>query len=1353
MLTNHINGIGLASVGDTTPCGHLLLDAKPQASLHQRHCLCWAAAADAVPSLHLMDTDEVRGRQERIRSAKRALRQYRRRRADQNKRASRTLRASLLVQGVETPTILTQSFTATNVPNSAARESAVRATDKTRRRHSRLGSTAESMSSPRSQRSSRARWSLLSGEPGTPRGSMYLRRQSLMQLPPVVSRRLSAALGEAPQTPPTASPRRHSRHSRQFTISTRRESFEVMSGRPMDTSAPRRSRASMRFSALEPASLLFASQQFAHKPLPPIPQDGPGTPSDEDEDGGRLGALEKLEGRRSVAPQKRDPTPSWLLDDATKKRGTIPSWIADSAPKSTDDTLHTLVEEDEENESRRADTGASNLQRPTLRPLRLTSMNAQGTPVVGLPRTKTARRASGLAYYPDTPPHERACAATHKPASSRSAQSTNTSWPYTDPAGSLFSPDSTASCSPGATSIDSVDHTPRLKRPAEPQAERRALPDVELLAQRERHTQEVTALQRELEEVRHVTGSQLASVSAARDAAVARAEALAAEVREKDEQLLDTSGERDMYRDDISDWRSRCSALEQTIQSQQLRLKQECTWRQVATKRMQAMSRRLQSDAPTGYASDSSLSSTVSLDALEPMPDLPEMPSDDELGDWSQQVARQLSKHAAADPSSDPPLETVHLLQDMREQIMTLYAQLQLEQSNHRLTRAQLDERVAEAQAAAVPPAEAPPSITPPPTMPDATATPVAPSTKAERRRTNIVPDVLGPAFAAPSTSTEAKRASLFVPGDALQELSIADTSSDATTASTSPRKLSRQRRAFVLDERAPAPDAVSTPRAAAFSTPPRAVASQSPRVPLSTPPRMAHSTPPRAPLTSPPRCQKRGSPWATQRSASPLQPQKEADMADTLFAKRLSSTLVGLGLSSPTYPERGLRDESMPSMSPRSTPPSHAPTLSLESLELSTAPRKVDTPDSLLPSPHDTSELFAQRDSTLFSHAGADEAWGAVDAAANYEPYVDEPDVAADAAPWPDADASCSFDMPQHDAAQKDLEGGVVCDPSYKDAPAEFPLTAPVATHEDPEASSPDDEDAWVSDDEEMTPRPEFIPEWSFDQAVFEAARDVRVYELSGRQHGGRHGRRGARRVKRQPIEDFFGIFSTDGELLPPLPLPDYALDMPPVDVSKLAPQVQAVAAPTEAADVSLTPPAAPALAPAPAPRARSAAVRGESPPLAAQPLAEPWSPPSTQRWTAGDVPKAYTFEAPEAGDNTFASAATLFSQMFTGWKAPWSHDEMTPEIVPTDYDFGMPPPRTPSPPTTSDFLAPAVPAPSTPVPRSPVNEPASPASSGGLRYVKPNPMTRIPVPTPVWKLDFSLTTATPEAGRVFTI
>ena len=53
----------------------------------------------------------------------------------------------------------------------------------------------------------------------------------------------------------------------------------------------------------------------------------------------------------------------------------------------------------------------------------------------------------------------------------------------------------------------------------------------------------------------------------------ALAEALAAEVREKDEQLLDTSGERDMYRDDISDWRSRCSALEQTIQSQQLRLK------------------------------------------------------------------------------------------------------------------------------------------------------------------------------------------------------------------------------------------------------------------------------------------------------------------------------------------------------------------------------------------------------------------------------------------------------------------------------------------------------------------------------------------------------------------------------------------------------------------------------------------------------------------------------------------------------------------------------------------------------------------------------------------------------------
>ena len=65
-----------------------------------------------------MDSEAQRGRQEQLRSAKRALRQFQRRRAqEQGKRASRTLRASVLVRNAEAPpTVLTQYFTASNHP-------------------------------------------------------------------------------------------------------------------------------------------------------------------------------------------------------------------------------------------------------------------------------------------------------------------------------------------------------------------------------------------------------------------------------------------------------------------------------------------------------------------------------------------------------------------------------------------------------------------------------------------------------------------------------------------------------------------------------------------------------------------------------------------------------------------------------------------------------------------------------------------------------------------------------------------------------------------------------------------------------------------------------------------------------------------------------------------------------------------------------------------------------------------------------------------------------------------------------------------------------------------------------------
>ena len=72
---------------------------------------------------------------------------------------------------------------------------------------------------------------------------------------------------------------------------------------------------------------------------------------------------------------------------------------------------------------------------------------------------------------------------------------------------------------------------------------------------------------------------------------------------------------------------------------------------------------------------------------------------------------------------------------------------------------------------------------------------------------------------------------------------------------------------------------------------------------------------------------------------------------------------------------------------------------------------------------------------------------------------------------------------------------------------------------------------------------------------------------------------------------------------------------------------------------------------------------------------------------------------------------------------------------------------------PNRNSLLAPAIPAPCTPIPRSPGDDSPSPLSPGRMRLVKHNPLTRIPVPTPIWKLDFELTTAVPHAPQPFTI
>ncbi|WFD39601.1 uncharacterized protein MJAP1_002581 [Malassezia japonica] len=1260
------------------------------------------------------DPEAERGRLERIRAAKRALRKFQQRREqEQSKRASRTLRASVVLQGADVPTLLTQSYTATNNPSSSARESAHRATESSRRRHSR---TQSILSEASDKRSSRQRFSMSGPASNSARRSVHVRNPSVAlpaQLPPPTGRRPMSVVfshqprasiagvpveqNTTPQTTPrlNSSPRlgdahRRSRHSRQFSVSTRRESFEIMSGRALPSAIDtmlhstqhqrqsRAGRASVRFSALEAASVLFGNPQ---KPLPPVPQEWrAGLWANDDEDGeDRVSALDKLEGRSGGqrADTERAPrasTPSWLGEPL---QGAPPPPPRKESPPAD---LDTLVEEDEEESQaslRRKERRDATPTKPdtsaekeadtsrSLRPLRLSTMNASGTPLLGgrsMSATKAQRRVSNIMYKPPTDADERPLR--HQAPSSRSAQSSNTSWPMTDAAGSvLFSPKSIASDSPGATSVDSADHTPRRKPPP---------------ADRQR---EVMALQREVEEVRQVMGAQVAQVAQARDAAEARAAALDAEMRTLRERVEEIEGERDMHKEDVDGWRTRCSDLEQTIQSQQLRFKQEQTWRHAATKRMQALSNRLKSHE-SSFDSNSSGSQLVSLSSMSSMsplsfdrtldpiadlPELPQMPSDDELGGWSMQIARQLSKHAPDMTHDGPSPETVRVLSDMRQQIITLYSELKLEQSNHELTRTQLRElKMAQAvdadvflgqnEAATFTPADAQHGYageTP------ALSTPRSRSASARRKRQAFLPDGPAPAFLEELSKTDA-------PDTSGSQTRSEDTSGDRPTENR-------------LHERPPT-DAETT--------------------------------------------------------------------ADVLFADDLKRhSLVGLGLSSPP------KDQTSFETVARTEPA--WPETSQDTSWLEEAwPSAPDTSASDVSAGIESIGALEQAFSEARLGPKGDDASSDVPYMAEAsEPESQAPTSSTDAPGTPHEAAPGAESLaPATPLAGPAPSDATEATPKAADAPSFAPRSSTTPPSPDLEAG---DESAWVSDEEPDTPgyiRPEFIPEWSFDQAMFEAAQDVRVYELSGRKPRTKQSRRGAARVNPAPVEDFFGILSADGELEPALPLPNYALEMPPVDVSKLSappsPASRTATVRKSAASLGLGRPSV---------VGRSAyvddAVRAPAPASITVPMLDSFP----------------TYEAPNTS-NEESSTSQFLTQMFSSLKSPWhpsnrpmddceTHDTSEPELYPamSSPKQETPPSTSPVWPTTPTFgtadrLAPSIPAPSTPVPRSPDARAPSP-SSIGKRYIKANAQTRIPVPTPVWRLNFTPTTATPMARPPFTI
>ena len=1152
-----------------------------------------------------MDSEAQRGRQEQLRSAKRALRQFQRRRAqEQGKRASRTLRASVLVKNAEAPpTVLTQYFTASNHPGPIARESAVRATDKTKRRRSRP-STIYMDEGPFSRRTSQMCWtgSMEGGDARHPRqGSVSSSKLPTMS----AGHRLSLARQSLLETQRQSQdltrhdgPRRRSRHSRQLSISTRGQGFEVLSGQSLHhASVPKdlSTRRSIRFSALEPASILFGMSNV-HKPLPApssVPTDWKAElrdmESDDRED--RETALDKLEGRRppSMMPtlknsddQHRSIVPSWLSmgdapptqlqvpkrSGASKRQSIVP--IPPPMRKETPECQDLRDEMDRTPRPSGPETAVPSAEAPRspLRPLRLSSLSTTRRPTTQA-SNKAVRRVSSITYkasYDDdvaTP--TRAWSdfeqKHHQPSSSRGVLSTATSWATSDQTQSLFSPDSNVSDSPGATSIDSTDHTSR-KRGFRMEDHLLASIHARMDEQRERHQQELTCLQRELEEVRQVMGSQLVAMTGAKDAAETELAELRKQMHDMGTQLEDTSGERDMYKEDIVDWRSRCSDLEHTIQSQQLRLDQERTWRRVATKRMQAMSHRLQADTSV-YSDESqaSPSASGSMSLLEALPELPELPSEDELGLWTQRVTRQLSKHAPNSDAPDLAPETVKLLTDMREQILALYSALRLEESNHALTRDQLRDAQSKSRA----------------------------GDDAQPAMGSLVLDM--------PTPTAAETASLepLTAVDKISGIDAQDTAADILFPGTA------------HDDSAP----------------------------------------------------------------------------------------IGLGFSSPPREATALGSAEVI--------PSHDRECSDESLGLATSQPHAHEPET----PKDSADLFftdPKRASGMFS--------------LTTDPYAPLSGVTASSTSshpaWPDVDTSHTVDVESEAAdaysqgqvadAYIDLEGGGMNDSAWVDEE-----DVSDARQQDDLVSSP------------STPRPEFIPEWSFEQAVFEAHRDMQLYRASDKSHRNKYARRGARRMRQNEIEDFFGIFDVATDTITPLPVPDYALDMPPVDTSKLLPAWE---------------------------NARS------DDNTCAPSLDEPWQTPKRR-------PRPVKTTSPK--DDINSKSMSSVSQTLSEWaSSSWTSESYSdgsvtnapvPEIQSFDatqlVDDDMPPCA----PNRTSLLAPAIPAPCTPIPRSPGDDSPSPLSPGRMRLVKHNPLTRIPVPTPIWKLDFELTTAVPHAPKPFTI
>lgn len=1152
-----------------------------------------------------MDSEAQRGRQEQLRSAKRALRQFQRRRAqEQGKRASRTLRASVLVKNAEAPpTVLTQYFTASTHPGPIARESAVRATDKTKRRRSRP-STIYMDEGPFSRRTSQMCWtgSMEGGDARHPRqGSVSSSKLPTMS----AGHRLSLARQSLLETQRQSQDltrhdgrRRRSRHSRQLSISTRGQGFEVLSGQSLHhASVPKdlSTRRSIRFSALEPASILFGMSNV-HKPLPApssVPTDWKAElrdmESDDRED--RETALDKLEGRRppSMMPtlknsddQHRSIVPSWLSmgdapptqlqvpkrSGASKRQSIVP--IPPPMRKETPECQDLRDEMDRTPRPSGPETAVPSAEAPRspLRPLRLSSLSTTRRPTTQA-SNKAVRRVSSITYkasYDDdvaTP--TRAWSdfeqKHHQPSSSRGVLSTATSWATSDQTQSLFSPDSNVSDSPGATSIDSTDHTSR-KRGFRMEDHLLASIHARMDEQRERHQQELTCLQRELEEVRQVMGSQLVAMTGAKDAAETELAELRKQMHDMGTQLEDTSGERDMYKEDIVDWRSRCSDLEHTIQSQQLRLDQERTWRRVATKRMQAMSHRLQADTSV-YSDESqaSPSASGSMSLLEALPELPELPSEDELGLWTQRVTRQLSKHAPNSDAPDLAPETVKLLTDMREQILALYSALRLEESNHALTRDQLRDAQSKSRA----------------------------GDDAQPAMGSLVLDM--------PTPTAAETASLepLTAMDKISGIDAQDTAADILFPGTA------------HDDSAP----------------------------------------------------------------------------------------IGLGFSSPPREAAALGSAEVI--------PSHDRECSDESLGLATSQPHAHEPET----PKDSADLFftdPKRASGMFS--------------LTTDPYAPLSGVTASSTSshpaWPDVDTSHTVDVESEAAdaysqgqvadAYIDLEGGGMNDSAWVDEE-----DVSDARQQDDLVSSP------------STPRPEFIPEWSFEQAVFEAHRDMQLYRASDKSHRNKYARRGARRMRQNEIEDFFGIFDVATDTITPLPVPDYALDMPPVDTSKLLPAWE---------------------------NARS------DDNTCAPSLDEPWQTPKRR-------PRPVKTTSPK--DDINSKSMSSVSQTLSEWaSSSWTSESYSdgsvtnapvPEIQSFDatqlVDDDMPPCA----PNRTSLLAPAIPAPCTPIPRSPGDDSPSPLSPGRMRLVKHNPLTRIPVPTPIWKLDFELTTAVPHAPKPFTI